>query len=129
MSNKTIDSERATDVYQPDAVFLEQEAKDYPLAKTILSRLSNVPVYEIQNIEQLEKEFKTSKSDVFGAAKKSLVLSRFQGSFLKKCPGASPGMVCCNYYVVNLSKNCIKRVIYFQVKIKKIHEDYLFLMN
>ena len=107
MSNKTIDSEKATAVYQPDAVFVEHGAKDYSLLKTILSRLSNVPVYEIQNIKQLEKEFKTSQSDVFGEAKKNLVLSRFQGSFLKKCPGASPGMVCCNYYVINLSKNCI----------------------
>ena len=107
MSNKTIESEQATAVYQPDAVFVEHGVKDYSMSQTILSRLPNVPVYEIQNIEQLEKELKTSKSDVFGAAKKSLVLSRFQGSFLKKCPGASPGMVCCNYYVVNLSKNCI----------------------
>ena len=107
MSNKTIKSEQATAVYQPDAVFVEHGVKDYSMSQTILSRLPNVPVYEIQNIEQLEKELKTSKSDVFGAAKKSLVLSRFQGSFLKKCPGASPGMVCCNYYVVNLSKNCI----------------------
>ncbi|MDC0206081.1 radical SAM protein [Nitrospinae bacterium] len=107
MSNKTIESEQATAVYQPDAVFVEHGVKDYSMSQTILSRLPNVPVYEIQNIEQLEKELKTSNSDVFGAAKKSLVLSRFQGSFLKKCPGASPGMVCCNYYVVNLSKNCI----------------------
>ena len=107
MLNKTIDSEQATTVYKPDAVFVEQGAKDYPISKTILSRLTNIPVYEIQNIEQLEKEFKASKSDVFGEAKKNLVLSRFQGSFLKKCPGASPGMVCCNYYVINLSKNCI----------------------
>ena len=61
----------------------------------------------MQESFEMKKELKTSKSDVFGAAKKSLVLSRFQGSFLKKCPGASPGMVCCNYYVVNLSKNCI----------------------
>ncbi|MBC8284099.1 MAG: radical SAM protein [Nitrospinae bacterium] len=107
MSNKTIGSGLATAVYQPDAVFVEHAAKDYPLSQKILSGLSNVPVYEIQNIEQLEKQFKTSKPDVFGEGKKNLVLSRFQGSFLKKCPGASPGMVCCNYYVVNLSKNCI----------------------
>lgn len=107
MSNKTIFSEQATNIYKPDAVFVEHAAKNYPMSQTILSRLSNVPVYEIQDINQLEKKFKISKADVFGEAKKNLVLSRFQGSFLKKCPGASPGMVCCNYYVVNLSKNCI----------------------
>ena len=68
MSNKTIESEQATAVYQPDAVFVEHGVKDYSMSQTILSRLPNVPVYEIQNIEQLEKELKTSKSDVFGAA-------------------------------------------------------------
>ncbi|MBT5472189.1 MAG: radical SAM protein [Nitrospina sp.] len=107
MSNKTISSETATAIYQPDAVFIEEGCKDYPLAQKILSGLSNVPVYEIQDAGELEKQFKTSQPDVFGEGKKNLVLSRFNGSFLKKCPGASPGMVCCNYYVVNLSKNCI----------------------
>jgi len=107
MSNKTIHSEQATDFYRPDAIFVEHEARDYSMSQTILSQLSNVPVYEIQNIKQLEKKFRDSKADFFGEAKKNLVLSRFKGSFLKKCPGASPGMVCCNYYVVNLSKNCI----------------------
>ena len=50
---------------------------------------------------------RSSQYDVFGEGKKRLALCRFKGSFLKKCPGVSPGMVCCNYYVVNLSKNCI----------------------
>ena len=107
MQNKTIGYKALTAIYQPDAVFVEHNSKDYSLTQEILSRLSHVPVYEIDNIGQLEKEFKVSRSDVFGEGKKNLVLSRFNGSFLKKCPGASPGMVCCNYYVVNLSKNCI----------------------
>ena len=107
MQNKTTGYEALTAIYQPDAVFVERNSKDYSLTRKILSRLSHVPVYEIDDIGQLEKEFKVSRSDVFGEGKKNLVLSRFNGSFLKKCPGASPGMVCCNYYVVNLSKNCI----------------------
>ena len=92
--------------YQPDAVFVEQNSKDLPFTGEILSRI-HAPVYEIQDIRELETQFKTYQNDFFGAAKNNLVLSRFNGSFLKKCPGASPGMVCCNYYVVNLSKNCI----------------------
>ena len=107
MQNKTIGYKALTAIYQPDAVFVEHNAKDYSFTREILSRLSHVPVYEIGDIGQLEKEFKVSRSDVFGEGKKNLVLSRFNGSFLKKCPGASPGMVCCNYYIVNLSKNCI----------------------
>jgi len=107
MHNKTKSSGDFKTAYQPDAVFVEQNSKDLPFTEEILSRLFHVPVYEIQDIRELETQFKTYQSDFFGAGKKNLVLSRFNGSFLKKCPGASPGMVCCNYYVVNLSKNCI----------------------
>ena len=107
MHNKTKSSRDLKTAYQPDAVFVEQNSKDLPFTGEILSRLFHVPVYEIQDVRELETQFKTYQSDFFGAGKKNLVLSRFNGSFLKKCPGASPGMVCCNYYVVNLSKNCI----------------------
>ena len=107
MHNKTKSSGDLKTAYQPDAVFVEQNSKDLPFTEEILSRLFHVPVYEIQDIRELETQFKTYQSDFFGAGKKNLVLSRFNGAFLKKCPGASPGMVCCNYYVVNLSKNCI----------------------
>ena len=107
MHNKTKSSGNFKTAYQPDAVFVEQNSKDLPFTEEILSRLFHVPVYEIQDIRELETQFKTYQNDFFGAGKKNLVLSRFNGSFLKKCPGSSPGMVCCNYYVVNLSKNCI----------------------
>ncbi len=107
MSNKTIGSAAPSVSYQPDVIFVERGSQDYPLARQILSGLPHVPVYEIRDVNQLEEKFKISQPDVFGEGKKNLVLSRFKGSFLKKCPGASPGMVCCNYYVVNLSKNCI----------------------
>ena len=106
MHNKTKSSVNLKATYQPDAVFVEQNSKDLPFTGEILSRI-HAPVYEIQDIRELETQFKTYQNDFFGAAKNNLVLSRFNGSFLKKCPGASPGMVCCNYYVVNLSKNCI----------------------
>ena len=86
MQNKTTGYEALTAVYQPDAVFVEHNSKDYSLTQEILSRLSHVPVYEIKDIGQLEKDFKVSRSDVFGEGKKNLVLSRFNGSFLKKCP-------------------------------------------
>ena len=93
--------------YTPDTLFLEEGVEEYPLAQEILSRLPDVPRQGFQDISTLTEQMKSSQYDVFGEGKNSLALSRFKGSFLKKCPGISPGMVCCNYYVVNLSKNCI----------------------
>ena len=39
-------------------------------------------------------------------SKKILYLKEFKGSFLKRCPGAKPKLMCCNYFVLNLGQNC-----------------------
>lgn len=107
MPINTISSNPTTAEYIPDTLFLEEGVEEYPLAQEILSRLPDIPRQRFQDISTLTEQAKSSQYDVFGEGKKCLALSRFKGSFLKKCPGVSPGMVCCNYYVVNLSKNCI----------------------
>ena len=58
MQNKTTGYKDLTAVYQPDAVFVEHNSKDYSFTQEILSRLSHVPVYEIEDITQLEKSLK-----------------------------------------------------------------------
>ena len=54
MQTKTIGYKALTAIYQPDAVFVERNSKDYSLTREILSRLSHVPVYEIDDLGQLE---------------------------------------------------------------------------
>lgn len=39
-------------------------------------------------------------------SKKTLYLKPFKGSFFKRCPGAKPKLLCCNYYVLNLGQHC-----------------------
>ena len=39
-------------------------------------------------------------------SKKILYLKEFKGSFFKRCPGAKPKLMCCNYFVLNLGQNC-----------------------
>ncbi len=91
----------------PEAIHIEKGAEGFALTQKTVDRFPNAPVYENADVGRLTEELRQTHSDVFGAGKKHLVLSRFPGSFLKKCPGISKGMVCCNYYVVNLIKNCI----------------------
>ena len=50
MQNKTTGYKALTANYEPDAVFVEHNSKDYSLTREILSRLSHVPVYEIDDI-------------------------------------------------------------------------------
>ncbi len=94
-------------IFEPETIYVEEGAEDYPLTRDILKRFSKTSVRRVKESVSLAEEIKMTSPDVFGAGKKQLVLSRFKGSFLKKCPGISPGMVCCNYYVVNLMKNCV----------------------
>jgi spore photoproduct lyase len=96
-----------TMIFEPETIYIEEGAENYPLTRDILSRFSKTPVRTVRESVSVTEEIKATSPDVFGAGKKQLVLSRFKGSFLKKCPGISPGMVCCNYYVVNLMKNCV----------------------
>jgi len=107
MPNNTISYNPVITDYQPEILLLEEGVEEYPLAQEVLSRLPDIPRQKFQDISMLTQQMKSSQYDVFGEGKKRLALSRFKGSFLKKCPGISPGMVCCNYYVVNLAKNCI----------------------
>ena len=93
--------------YQPEIIYIGEGAEHYDLTRRILQNFPEAPVRHQPSLPQVMDELKQSSLDVFGAGKKRLLLSQFKGSFLKKCPGISPGMVCCNYYVVNLIKNCV----------------------
>ena len=44
-------------------------------------------------------------SDFRTAAKRTLILARNRGSFMKECPGAG-AEICCNYLVINFALNC-----------------------
>lgn len=93
--------------FEPEIIYLEPEAEAYPLAQRVLQAFPHTPVVRGRPMAEVVSEVRQTAADVFGAGKRQLVLSKFKGSFLKKCPGISPGMVCCNYYIVNLIKNCI----------------------
>lgn len=93
--------------YQPEIIYIEEGAADYEMTRQVLAQFPDVPVRHQPDLPEVMDELQQSSVDVFGAGKQRLLLSRFKGSFLRKCPGISPGMVCCNYYVVNLIKNCV----------------------
>ncbi|MGP0565254.1 MULTISPECIES: SPL family radical SAM protein [unclassified Nitrospina] len=93
--------------FEPDLIVLDTPAEDHPFTQRVLETLPGVPVRRDHTPENAVETLREEAVDVFGAAKRQLALTTFKGSFLKKCPGLSPGMVCCNYYVVNLIKNCV----------------------
>lgn len=93
--------------FEPDLIMLDPAAESHPLTRRVLDTVPTVPVLRGRTAEEAVDALREDALDVFGAAKRQLALTTFKGGFLKKCPGLSPGMVCCNYYVVNLIKNCV----------------------
>ena len=106
MNSATLATAKETAFY-PETIFIDKSIVDHPLTLRALLHFPDTPVKYNTNVEEAIQTIQKNSSDVFGAGKRNLILTRFKGSFLKKCPGISPGMVCCNYYVVNLFKNCI----------------------
>ena len=42
----------------------------------------------------------------FSRSKRLLFITPFKGKFFKRCPGARPGLACCNYFVLNWGLQC-----------------------
>ncbi len=93
--------------FVPELIYIEPGVENESFTREVLERFPSVPVKSCADPAQTVETIKQTEEDWFGACKRRLFLSRFKGSFLKKCPGVSPGMVCCNYFVVNLMKNCV----------------------
>ena len=94
-------------VFLPEAILVDRSVADHPLTLKTILQFPDIPVEHHSTLDETIRRIQKTSNDTFGTGKRNLVLTRFNGSFLKKCPGASPGMVCCNYYVVNLIKNCM----------------------
>jgi spore photoproduct lyase len=86
--------------FVPDSVWIERGEYDTPLARIVRARCGDRPVRLFEAGE---------RPAVVGGvrdAKRTLVLQRHRGGFLRHCPAGTSGLVCCNYLVVNLASNC-----------------------
>lgn len=93
--------------YRPERVLLEDAVEDSPVSRFVLDQLPDVPVERIPKWDP----------SVLGAgrfrgprAKRTLVLTRFQGRFFKPCPCRSTRgetlHVCCDYRILNFGTGC-----------------------
>lgn len=86
-----------------DKVIVERGSETSPIYDKMRRSLAHLP-FEIVDTIALDNTA-IAHGDGFGAAKRTLYLTRHKGDFFKKCPG-SEGQVCCNYFVINFASNC-----------------------
>ncbi|MDY7035698.1 MAG: radical SAM protein [Thermodesulfobacteriota bacterium] len=80
-------------------IFIEKGADGYRFAKRIIECLGDIPVDRIESHDHNRwQEFNDMD-------KESIRLLRFQGAFLKSCPGTKE-YICCGYQILNVGTNC-----------------------
>ncbi|MFB3072058.1 MAG: hypothetical protein ACE1ZU_01020, partial [bacterium] len=90
--------------YRPSRIVVERDARLDPLALRVIDFYAGVPVEEVGRADLLLAEPPTGP-DPFGAGKRTLLLARFKGSFVKPCPGTAE-MLCSHYAVLSPILNC-----------------------
>ena len=86
-----------------EKVYIETEAQKDSVSQRALEIF---PKEKIHIVKESFFQKSTLKAQQIKSSKKILFLKRFKGSFFKRCPGAKPKLMCCNYYVLNLGQNC-----------------------
>lgn len=88
----------------PEKIFIQKKSFDFPLTKKILDRANHVPYEIIENAEGLSADFAAKRDPLF-SGKKTLLITRQKGVFVKPCP-CTPGYIGCNYFIINTDLNC-----------------------
>jgi spore photoproduct lyase len=90
--------------FQIEKIYLDEQAEEDWVSRTVLKRLSHVPVEVVSDKKSWIKA-NLSGQDPIGAGKRNLFITRFYGRRLKPCPGTS-NHLCCGYHVINAVTNC-----------------------
>jgi spore photoproduct lyase len=90
-------------------IFYFQKERDNPIVKRFLG-LRGKEIIECRDDHELESAVESVKKRGV-ASKEAVILKKFQGRMFQKCPG-SPGVICCNYLLMNIGFNCLYNCTY-----------------
>jgi spore photoproduct lyase len=90
--------------YHPERIVVQEDSWNDAATHEIIRRLPGVPTGTVRDVDSLLRELRAA-SDYRTMAKRTLILMRKRGSFMKECPGAG-AEICCNYLVINYALNC-----------------------
>ncbi|MCB0355943.1 MAG: hypothetical protein KDD40_02990 [Bdellovibrionales bacterium] len=85
--------------------YIHTEVEGSPFVQRILHDLPKDKITFVDDRPFPHSKGELSKNE-FDRSKKNIFFTRFKGQFFKRCPGARPGLACCNYFVLNLGLQC-----------------------
>lgn len=88
-----------------EQIYVERSVLTLPTTDRVLSFFdrSKVLIVDDKPLSHLEGSLSASH---FSQSKRLLYLSHHKGHFFRQCPGSKPGLVCCQYFVLNLGLQC-----------------------
>ncbi len=84
--------------------FIDQKSADSEVARRIAEFVPKAK-WSIIDYSIDEERGALSRAE-FDRSKKTIYVTPFKGKFFKRCPGSKPGLLCCNYFVLNLGVQC-----------------------
>ncbi|HOE63361.1 MAG TPA: radical SAM protein [Candidatus Sumerlaeota bacterium] len=87
-----------------ERVFVEKGCEDIAYAQQMLGRLSNTPAEIIPNIKDFLAQ-STAEPSKIAQGKRTLLLMKNRGRFLKTCPGTKHHL-CCGYLTLHHAAGC-----------------------
>jgi spore photoproduct lyase len=91
------------------AILYLSEDRGNPIVRRFLD-LSGKEIIECADDGAMERAAEDVKARGI-ASKEAVILKKFPGRMFQKCPG-SPGMICCNYLLINIGFNCLYNCTY-----------------
>jgi len=85
-------------------IVVEKDARNYPMARRILTRLPQLPVEVIENRRDLSAS-EHDRARWLPEAKQTLLLAVQKGPFRRPCPGTKD-YICCGYQVLQVALGC-----------------------
>ena len=86
-------------------IYIEENSLNSKPAQRALQIFPKENIHVIKDKSEL-KTLSNMNAEQFNNSKKNLLLCSFKGKFFKRCPGVRPGLICCNYFVLNLGQHC-----------------------
>ena len=94
----------AAEVFKPLRIFVERSVQDLPFTRELLSRLSSAPVQMVDDAQEAVNDL-MDFPEPMTEGKRSLLVARQRGPFIKRCPGTK-NYICCGYRIINAAANC-----------------------
>jgi len=94
-------------IYRPEKIIIDKKVSTEPLTKQLCEQFDDVQKIIVENYEwHREESVIDPLLNPLTVGKKILHLKYFKGNSIKRCPGFSEKLICCNYLSLDLIENC-----------------------